>query len=323
MSAASSLRFAVPLLLVPSLACDGPAAPEPALATTTAEVAAPAAPPAAAAPPDNPEAKARALFEASPFAAQADILAAALRPHVRLHPARKAMADIPTGASRLAGQPDLPPGFAWPTHGPEPMALLAQIDLAELAPHAPQSALPASGWLYFFWAVDSGGWGYTAETAGSFAVHYHQGPVEELTRTEPPAGLPQWAQDFAPCTVAFEPGVALPGWQDLRYPKALDLSQDIESWYELSLRVMGVEPPGETVHHLLGHPQLVQGDPRPQAVKRRGGEPDDWNLLLQLETDTVSPNWMWGDVGTVYFLIRDQDLEARAFDQAWLVAQGH
>ncbi len=267
--------------------------------------------------------KARALIDASPFSERGEVLAEALRPHVRIHPARVSMDAIPMGASRLAGQPDVPEGFAWPAHGEQPMALLAQIDLAEVAPYVADGGLPTAGWLTFFWAVDSDGWGYVAESADTFAVRFFEGPVESLTRVEPPAGLPRWAKEFAPCSVAFEAGVALPGWQDRRYPKGMDLERNIEAWYELSLRVMGIEPPGETIHHLLGHPQLVQDDPSRLAAKFRGGEEDEWNLLLQLETDEVSPNWMWGDVGTAYFLIRDRDLAERRFDQVWLVAQGH
>lgn len=227
------------------------------------------------------------------------------------------------GASRLAGQPDVPEGFEWPMFGDEPMALLAQIDLAAVKAHAPEGALPPSGWLYFFWAVEGGGWGYEAKDADGFAVRHHAGPVEGLVRTEPPAGLPEWPAAFEACSVGFEPGVSLPDWQDLRDPQELDLKQQLDAWYELSIRVLGFEPPGGTVHHLLGHPQLVQGDPRRQAAEHRGGEPGEWNLLLQLETDEPGPNWMWGDLGTVYVLVRDEDRLAGRFEQAWLVMDCH
>jgi hypothetical protein len=272
---------------------------------------------------ETPQGRARALIEASPFAAQAQVLLGALGHHVVLIPTRSPMESIPVGASHLAGSADLPPGMDWPRFGDEPMALLAQIDLAAVAPHAPEGSLPPSGLLHFFWAVGSGGWGYDAADAASFAVRYHEGPVEVLVRTAPPAGLPEQAQAFEPCSLAFEPGVSLPGWQDQRYPKELDLKQQLEAWYELSLRVTGLEPPGGTLHHLLGHPQLVQGDPRRLAAAHRGGEQAEWNLLLQLETDELGPGWMWGDVGTVYVLARDEDIQARRFEEAWLVAQGH
>ncbi len=301
-----------------AVACETASPPQPAEAPQPVETK--ALPPVE---PGTPEARARTLIEASPFAAQVDVLVGALARHVSLHPTRTAMDALAPGASRLAGWPDVPEGFGWPMHGDEPMALLAQLRLADVAPHAPEAGLPVTGWLYFFWAVDSEGWGYTPESADSFRVLFHDGPVEGLTRMEPPAGLPEWARQFEPCSLRFEPGVSLPGWQDLRYPKALDMEQNLEAWYELWLRVTGLEPPGGTLHHLLGHAQLVQGDPRSRAAKHRGGQEGDWNLLLQLETDEVGPNWMWGDMGTVYWLIRDEDLKARKFEEAWLVAQCH
>ena len=309
------LRLALPLTLLWGCTADTPSeAPGPA---TVVQSDAPA--PAT----DSPQARAEALITASPFEDHATSLVASLGHHVTLTPTRTPMDAIPMGASRLAGAADLPESIPWPRFEDQPMALLAQLDLAAVAPHAPDSGLPPSGWLYFFWAVDSDGWGYQADDSDTFAVRYHDGPVEDLTRTPPPAGLSEWAQGFEPCTLGFEPGVSLPHWQDLRYPKDMDLERELEAWYELSVRVTGSEPPGDTLHHLLGHAQLVQGDPRRLASKHRGGEQTEWNLLLQLETDEPRPNWMWGDVGTAYFFLRDEDLHARRFEQAWLVVQGH
>ncbi len=299
--------------------CSNDALPEPAEAPSPAPAPAVKAPQLTGAAAD----RARELILASPFSDQAAVLEGALAPHVTLRPTRAPMAEIPLGGSRLAGVPDLPADFTWPVHGAEPMTLLAQLDLSEVAPHAPADTLPSEGWLLVFWAVDSEGWGYSPESAETFAVLYIEGSREELTRTPSPAALPQWAQTFSSCSITFEPGVSLPDWHDLRYPKTLDLEQHLEAMYELWLRVTGLELPGGTFHHLLGHPQLVQGDPRTQAAKHRGGKPGDWNLLLQLETDEAGPGWMWGDVGTVFVYLRDEDLQERRFDQAWLVMQCH
>jgi len=306
----SPLRLALSLMLLWGCTADTPSeAPGPAIAPVGQA--------------DTPQQRAEALIAASPFNDHAAPLAASLGLHVTLVPTRTPMDSVPTGASRLAGWPDVPAGFEWPVFGEEPMALLAQIDLADVKTHAPDSGLPDSGWLYFFWAMEKGSWGYESEDTDTFAVRYHEGPVEGLTRAAPPPGLPELALALEPCKLAFEPGVSLPDWRDLRYPKDMDLEGQLEAWYELSVRVMGQEPPRGTLHHLLGHAQLVQGDSRGAAATHRGGEKADWNLLLQLETDEPGPNWMWGDAGTVYFLLRDEDLEARRFDQAWLVAQSY
>jgi hypothetical protein len=52
--------------------------------------------------------------------------------------------DAPLGASRLGGAPDLPPDVQTPA------AFLGQVNLAEVAPYAPQGVLPADGLLGFF-----------------------------------------------------------------------------------------------------------------------------------------------------------------------------
>lgn len=47
----------------------------------------------------------------------------------------------------------------------------------------------------------------------------------------------------------------------------------------------------------------------------------DWRLLLQIDTDEDGPGWMWGDVGRIYFWVKEQDLRSLRFDDAWLVFQ--
>jgi uncharacterized protein YwqG len=69
---------------------------------------------------------------------------------------------------------------------------------------------------------------------------------------------------------------------------------------------------GEPAHRLLGEPDLIQHDPRDPG----------WALLLQL--DSGEPlGFDFGDAGRIYFLMRDADLVARAWDRARLVFQCH
>ena len=42
----------------------------------------------------------------------------------------------------------------------------------------------------------------------------------------------------------------------------------------------------------------------------------DWRLLLQIGSDRNGPNWTWGDMGRLYFCIRDDDLAARRFEKS-------
>ena len=46
----------------------------------------------------------------------------------------------------------------------------------------------------------------------------------------------------------------------------------------------------------------------------------DWRLLLQLDTDDAA-GWMWGDVGTLYYAVRDSVQRPGVFRDAWMVFQ--
>jgi uncharacterized protein YwqG len=97
------------------------------------------------------------------------------------------------------------------------------------------------------------------------------------------------------------------------------------------------------VHRLLGHPDPVQGDmqrecqlasngincggrehlsdPRTPSLHEGAG---DWRLLLQIDSiDSTESDtgMMWGDLGRLYYWIREEDLRVRAWDLAWLVLQ--
>ena len=56
-----------------------------------------------------------------------------------------------------------------------------------------------------------------------------------------------------------------------------------------------------------------------EAKTLRSGA-SDWMLLLQIDTDDDTA-MMWGDVGTIYYWIRKQDLVEGAFDRTWMILQ--
>jgi uncharacterized protein YwqG len=97
---------------------------------------------------------------------------------------------------------------------------------------------------------------------------------------------------------------------------------------------------GPTQHRLLGHPQLIQnpmelecqlasngvycGGPEgyeSEKAKHLQSGAADWRLLLQIDTDEEGPGWMWGDVGRIYFWIKEHDLKNLRFRDAWLILQ--
>jgi uncharacterized protein YwqG len=58
------------------------------------------------------------------------------------------------------------------------------------------------------------------------------------------------------------------------------------------------------------------------SLRARGLEPDarDWRLLLQLDTDDDA-SMMWGDLGTLYFSVRENEARAGNFENVWMILQ--
>jgi uncharacterized protein YwqG len=58
-----------------------------------------------------------------------------------------------------------------------------------------------------------------------------------------------------------------------------------------------------------------------EEAKALAAGASNWRLLLQIDTDEDGPGWMWGDVGRIYFWVKQQDVRSLRFDDAWLVLQ--
>lgn len=102
-------------------------------------------------------------------------------------------------------------------------------------------------------------------------------------------------------------------------------------------RVLPSDDP--VIHRLLGHADPVQGDMQlecqlvangvycgdasgyrdPRAPQFRSGAAD-WRLLLQVDSQDDA-GMMWGDVGRLYYWIRQEDLTAGRWDRTWLILQ--
>jgi uncharacterized protein YwqG len=295
----------------------------------------------------------------------ADVIAQLAAPSLRITTSAASLESLPKGASRFGGAPDVPRGFAWPTRDGRSLTFLAQIDLAEV--QAPE--LPPSGWLLFFYDLEDKRWGFDPKDAGCAAVRFIEANRDELRRiAHPPVDA-----EAAPAKVhalTFVPVIDVPGvddsllavagvelWaedDDAEVEEAVaeadelededdsdPVEQRLESYANLVGELAGVEY-GEPYHHLLGHPQLQQGDMRVkcelvsrgiycgqggeeyQAARTRAlneGVPAAWQLLLQLSSDLTLDGWSWVDAGRIFFWIRRDDLAARAFERAWLILQ--
>jgi len=262
-------------------------------------------------------------------------LGALLLPAVRLSSRRVAQeSEVPIGASRLGGTPDLKPGFSWPSWKDRPQSFVGQVNLADVARYSFCSRLPASGLLSFFYDQDQQTWGFDPKDRGSWLVHFEPDP--SLLERHASAGGASSPSAFPASTVEASELQTLPAVDS---PHVSDLGLKPEELDAYAQVLDQAQRPTGAAHQLLGHASPVQGDmqlecqlvshglycgdptgytdPRAQALKARA---KDWRLLMQIDTDDDG-GLMWGDCGRLYFWITDDALQRRAFDECWMILQ--
>lgn len=227
------------------------------------------------------------------------------------------------GRSRIGGDPDLPDDITWPVKKHKQLSFLAQINLGGM-PRALGGALPEKGMLWFFYDVGSEAFGMEPSDRGSWAVLYRE-DAQNLQRRDPPKG----AERFSECSLGFRYELtpldpeAIP-----RYPLQLTKSES-ESYSDLIQQYAETHDLGGS--QLLGNPFPIQNDVRVEAAAAIAGvaaKPTEsvnalareWRLLFQLDSESCA-KMMWGDSGMLYFMIKDDDLKNRRFDQSWMVMQ--
>lgn len=197
-----------------------------------------------------------------------------------------------------------------------PMALLAQINFAEVPAHPD---LPEKGILQFFIPKQDEVYGADFDNvgAGRLVTQFWQAPDERL--------LVDWREnlsedDLLPIhgrhQLTFEEKQEIAGIETIECAEAMQ-ANPFEVLEDVSLNEkeesLFYDAITETVaaqgHKLLGYPDFTQAEPR---------ETTEYRLLLQIDTDMTEDNdIMWGDSGVGHLFIREQDLKAQHFDKVW------
>lgn len=287
---------------------------------------------------------ARAALTALGLAHRADDILSLAREGIAMV-ATPAADELPVGASKIGGRPDLPPSIRWPKHGDKPLQFLCQINLEELQQACPHDWLPASGWLYFFY--DGEVWGYDASHRDGFQVYLHEGAASDLKRADAPPPRPRTiifglikklekVLEYKPCAVRYERRVNFPYWES--YPiEQLGLTEsEGDKYVDFLDRYDVAYPDSRTL--MLTHPEALQNDPLMDCEVLARGLQDkspeeqfadavqkaaqDWVLLLQLQQETLNTG-TWGDSATLYFCIKETDLRSKRFDNVWMSLQCH
>ncbi|MFZ5783716.1 MAG: YwqG family protein [Pseudomonadota bacterium] len=275
------------------------------------------------------------------------------RSSIRLMPSTFDEDGTLPGSSKLGGLPDLPLGVAWPTRAPyrypkegceflppvawepRPLSFLAQINLADVAVAGSDLPLPDAGLLLFFYDTETQPWGYDPlDAPGARLLFVKAGtttrrqldPADRSSRVRPlqllpSEGLPGWA--WLQAEHEDDPRYC----HDALYEELQKLSDEDEQEISFGGHVFGgwpcvIQSPMELECEMLRR-GLYAGDPEGYADPRMAGVrrgAKDWRLLLQLGSDDEL-HWMWGDMGSLYFWCREDDIAQEAFERAWAILQ--
>jgi uncharacterized protein YwqG len=245
--------------------------------------------------------------------------------------------DEALAGSWLGGMPLLPPSVAWPTFDGRSLAFIGQIDLGNLPSALVDDGFTADGHLAFFYVAEQNTWGLDLNDAGSFQVIHVPGGAVVGERALPD-DLPDGGR-FPPTALTATNAVALPP-NESALIDALGLTPMQAEAYGGLLEELAAEDAWAARCLLGGHPDQIQGDIMQECarvaegVRQEGGPaahqapetPDlasparRWRLLLQVPSSDEA-GMMWGDVGCLYYCIRDEDLRAGRFDRVWMTAQ--
>ena len=258
--------------------------------------------------------------------------------------------EYKAGLTKFGGRPDVPKGFEWCRYEgescfdgevkPRPLSFLAQFDLSEISQYDTDGLLPKTGLLSFFYEFETSCWGYDPKDKGCARVFYFE-DMSELSPADFPDDLEEDMR-FPEYKITAVSEKSFQSYEDFlvqRDPRTSNWEE-----FESAQKSLGIEEPGER-SKLLGWADVIQGNMTRECelVASRGyylgngwdnvtpqdrQEAEqwanrDWLLLFQLDCVLDDGNFelMFGDGGRVYFYIRREDLEARNFDNVWLILQ--
>lgn len=227
--------------------------------------------------------------------------------------------------SKFGGRPALPPSWEWPRYTNEYgeerlLPFLLQINCEELAPYDTDNRLPHEGMFYLFYDLADQPW----LNGQGVQLLYTPTPAAELTPAEYPEGLAD-AQRLHEMDLKFSNYPAVPDWDD--YNSLLGGDDNASLYTDWDIVEQQAEswgyPAVESDGRMLGYARLIQNGIAELCESRaRGDKPEsyspesarEWILLLQLDSvDKPEAELSFGDCGSLYFYIRQSDLNRRDF----------
>jgi len=224
-----------------------------------------------------------------------------LRPAIALTATRADDAQIPVGASKFGGAPDVPADFEWPMWNDKPLGFLAQINLEEVAPFDVEGLLPKSGLLSFFFNwID---WGGTGEDLGR-VVWINEATVSRAFSIENRKNVVTCRQ------ISTDPYFEL----QVPYDFASDVldEDEFQLLFQLPEGLLVTPFHPHSLNKMLGYGESCYGTPKSWG---RGSEDHPvWHLLLDLWlSDVLDDPSVAGEALEIQFEIAPEDLRHLCF----------
>ena len=247
---------------------------------------------------------------------------------VLLSPNESKYDDLPIGATKQGGEPDLPPGTDWPKYSrrgvpglrntSRPMTFFAQLRCVDLKPFAP-TQFPDFGLLSFFAAIEQNTLARDENECPIGSVLFSTDHAKTLTRTPFPRAL-YYGNRLPPCSLKIEASLGI-GFESLSeaIESQFGYTQGIEDRVG-NLYSREIIPTGR--HKLFGPPSMLELDITEETrLLAKADESLDSNATtvwcLLLEFDLADLPVVEG--GRLYFMIHRDDLTACRFNKTYLL----
>ena len=224
--------------------------------------------------------------------------------------------------SFFGAKPQVFSNVEWPKNEGIPLAFIGQLDLSEINRDQVLSWLPNTGRLLFFYDIYDQPWGIESKDQQSSVVLYDEG-IGDLKPLEYPVSLKNDAKIKKIKYLRADDLISYPSAQrasrlSLVPRSGLDIYYDfLQEYYK------------DPHHQAGGYPSTIQDDSMEYECKKidfantsRKSEEGDWKLLLQFDSDD-SLDVMWGDVGKLYFWVRESDARKRVFSKTCVILQSY
>lgn len=269
------------------------------------------------------------------LSAKSDEICKNIRQSIILSPSRFASNRM----SKFGGLPNWPADTPWPCDKEGiPLSFLVQVNLSELPVEEVKNCLPSNGILFFFYDADNQPSGLDPDEKSNWAVVYKED--NDQKQSNPDLINPGDQLLLRETPIEFRIELTLPSPSDSNFKKLNLSDKDAPSYFNLKKLLRSIQGYSLPIHRILGHPDEVQGqaEDRCQLVSQgfnllkgpEGGLPQsrqnlhdsqEWELLLQLDSDPKQTGFEWIRDGRLFFWIKKNDLAEMRFQNAWALLE--